>query len=75
MNNEIENQGLNPSMLATRIRQWGEELGFQQVGFSDIDLHQAEERLQQWLKKNFHGEMQYMDRHGLKRSRPDLLVP
>ena len=75
MNNEIENQGLNPSMLATRIRQWGEELGFQQGGFSDIDLHQAEERLQQWLKKNFHGEMQYMDRHGLKRSRPDLLVP
>lgn len=75
MNDEIENPDLNPSALAARIRDWGAELGFQQVGFSDIDLHQAEERLAQWLQKKFHGDMHYMERHGLKRSRPELLVP
>ena len=61
--------------LAKDIRRWGEELGFQQVGFSDIDLQQAEQRLTDWLDKQYHGEMSYMSRHGIKRSRPDLLVP
>lgn len=51
------------------------ELGFQQIGFSDIDLSEAEERLSAWLEKGFQGEMSYMARHGKKRSRPDLLVP
>jgi len=61
--------------LANDIRRWGEELGFQQVGFSDIDLQQAERRLTDWLEKNFHGDMAYMSRHGVKRSQPDQLVP
>lgn len=61
--------------LARDIRQWGVELGFQQVGFSDVDLEQAEARLQSWLQKQFHGEMDYMAVHGQKRSRPALLVP
>ncbi|WP_029646369.1 tRNA epoxyqueuosine(34) reductase QueG [Methylomicrobium lacus] len=61
--------------LAARIKQWGLELGFQQVGIADTDLQQAEQHLHVWLGKNFHGEMDYMQRHGLKRSRPDLLQP
>lgn len=61
--------------LANDIRQWGESLGFQQIGFSDIDLQQAETRLNAWLSKNYQGEMSYMSRHGSKRSRPELLVP
>jgi len=75
MNNAIENSDLTPAELARLIQEWGTQLGFQQVGFSDIDLRQAEQRLSEWLLKNFHGEMSYMERHGLKRSRPDLLVP
>ncbi len=75
MNDVVENHELNAPAVAERIRRWGAELGFQQVGFSNIDLHQAEERLQQWLRKKFHGDMHYMHRHGLKRSRPELLVP
>ena len=59
--------------LAAQIKEWGVELGFQQVGITDTDLKQAEQHLQTWLVKNFHGEMDYMQRHGLKRSRPDLL--
>lgn len=61
--------------LAESIRSWSTELGFQQTGISDVDLAAAEDRLAQWVRKKFHGEMHYMSRHGLKRSRPDLLVP
>jgi epoxyqueuosine reductase len=49
--------------------------GFVHWGVSDIDLHDAEAGLLQWLEAGFHGEMDYMARHGLKRVRPDLLVP
>ncbi|MGH8193484.1 MAG: tRNA epoxyqueuosine(34) reductase QueG [Woeseiaceae bacterium] len=61
--------------LAGRIRDWGSELGFQQTGITDIDLTEAGQRLAEWLRQKFHGEMHYMSRHGRKRSRPELLVP
>jgi epoxyqueuosine reductase len=61
--------------LAQLIKQWGQELGFQQVGISDVNLFQAEKHLHNWLAQGFHGEMEYMQRHGLKRSRPELLHP
>lgn len=61
--------------LAARIKEWGESLGFQQTGISDVDLGQAETRLQDWLARRFHGEMHYMHQHGLKRSRPAELIP
>jgi len=63
------------SHLVDDIRRWGKELGFQQIGITDIDLSAAEGRLAVWLEKGCHGEMEYMSRHGLKRSRPDMLVP
>jgi epoxyqueuosine reductase len=59
--------------LALQIKQWGQELGFQQIGITNTDLSAAEAHLQNWLANNFHGEMDYMQRHGLKRSRPALL--
>ncbi|MDD5580717.1 MAG: tRNA epoxyqueuosine(34) reductase QueG [Methylobacter sp.] len=61
--------------LALQIKQWGQELGFQQVGITDTELPEAEAHLQNWLNNNFHGEMDYMQRHGIKRSRPALLHP
>ncbi len=61
--------------LAARLKRWGLELGFQQVGITDIDLGEAEARLRTWLAAGFHGEMAYMARHGIKRSRPAELVP
>lgn len=63
------------SKLATTIKQQGATLGFQQVGIADTDLSMAEAQLMRWLEKNFHGEMDYMARHGSKRSRPAELVP
>ena len=61
--------------LKADILRWGEELGFQQLGVSDIDLEKAEGQLQEWLDDGRHGEMQYMHRHGSKRSHPEELVP
>ena len=65
----------DPDALAGRIKQWGKELGFQQTGIADIDLAEAESHLLAWLKAGFHGEMDYMQRHGSKRSHPEELVP
>lgn len=62
------------SALASRIKTWGQELGFQQVGITDTDLSLAEQRLHQWLAAGMHGELDYMARHGSKRSRPGELV-
>jgi epoxyqueuosine reductase len=61
--------------LAARIKTWGRELGFQHIGIADIDLAEAERHLADWLAAGFHGEMDYMARHGAKRSRPAELVP
>lgn len=61
--------------LKGRISDWALELGFQQLGVSDVNLADAEARLSNWLSRAFHGDMGYMEKHGLKRSRPDLLVP
>lgn len=66
---------MNYDQLAKNIKQWGSELGFQQVGISDIDLSEHEAPLQEWLDNGFHGEMEWMSRHGMMRARPDELLP
>ncbi len=66
---------LDNNDLAKKIKAWGRDLGFQQVGISDIDLTDHGAHLAQWLARGFHGEMDYMQRHGEKRHRPELLVP
>ena len=60
--------------LCKKIKLWGTELGFNDVGFSDIDLSTAEKHLINWLEKGYHGDMAWMQRHGTKRSRPQELV-
>ncbi len=57
------------------MRAWGLELGFSQIGVADIDLSSAEAPLRAWLDNGFHGAMDYMAAHGLKRARPAELVP
>lgn len=61
--------------LAHAIKQWGRELGFQQVGITDTGLSDHETRLQAWLDKGYHADMQWMQEHGSKRSRPAELLP
>lgn len=63
------------TQLAQQIKHWGRELGFAAVGIADGELSAAEAGLQEWLAQGFHGEMDYMAAHGVKRSRPAELVP
>jgi epoxyqueuosine reductase len=66
---------LDVAALSQSIKEWGRELGFQQVGIAGLDLAEHEEHLQRWLDAGYHGEMDYMAAHGSKRSHPDQLVP
>ncbi|MEM1404224.1 MAG: tRNA epoxyqueuosine(34) reductase QueG [Pseudomonadota bacterium] len=61
--------------LVTKIRAWAKELGFSQLGVSDIDLSEHEAYLNRWLAAGYHGTMDWMGTHGSKRSRPEELVP
>ncbi|WP_213990440.1 tRNA epoxyqueuosine(34) reductase QueG [Sodalis sp. dw_96] len=61
--------------LARLIKQWGLALGFQQVGICDTDLAAHEPELQAWLDNHYHGDMEWMARHGMLRARPQELLP
>ena len=61
--------------MVLSIQGWARELGFSQIGVAGVDLSSAEPGLLQWLAQGFHGDMQYMQAHGLKRARPAQLVP
>lgn len=50
-------------------------LGFSQIGVTGVNLSDAEPGLKAWLAAGFHGNMNYMASHGLKRARPAELVP
>lgn len=50
-------------------------MGFAEIGITDTDLQHAEAEHQQWIDKGFHGDMDYMAKHGTKRTRPAELVP
>jgi epoxyqueuosine reductase len=66
---------LDYAALSRQIKRWGQELGFQQVGITDTQLDEDEAYLMQWLAAGHHGRMDYMERHGTRRSRPAELVP
>ena len=73
MQNLIDKQ--SAEALLDDIRGWATELGFQQLGVTDVDLGEHEGYLQKWLDAGYHGTMGYMEKHGKKRSRPQELVP
>jgi epoxyqueuosine reductase len=75
MQERVVQKVIDWSVLRRDIGSWGAELGFQQVAVADCDLSQAEPRLAEWLARGWHGDMDYMARHGVKRSRPAELVP
>jgi epoxyqueuosine reductase len=61
--------------LTALVKRWGAELGFQQVGIANVTLAEDEAHLEAWLARGWHGDMEYMQRHGTRRSRPAELVP
>src|SRR3954470_4756557 len=58
-----------------RIKQWGRELGFDALAIAGTELDEEEARLMDWLARGWHGDMDYMARHGARRARPAELVP
>ena len=75
INTATNNHAINYPALVEKIKCWGEELGFSQLGITDIDLSKHEQALEKWLANNYHGNMDYMARHGLMRARPAELEP
>ena len=59
------------SELATQAH----ALGFTKLGVTGVEIPVDEQHLLRWLEAGFHGEMDYMQRHGTRRSRPAELVP
>jgi len=61
--------------LAERLRAWGGELGFADVGVARLELDGDGARLRQWLRAGFHGSMAYMERSAAQRAAPRRLRP
>ncbi len=62
-------------MHLTHLKDWARQLGFNHLSVSQINLADHETHLVNWLENHYHGEMDYMSRHGTKRSRPAELEP
>ncbi|HEY2807492.1 MAG TPA: tRNA epoxyqueuosine(34) reductase QueG [Steroidobacteraceae bacterium] len=61
--------------LKQELKEQARQRGFGDLGVAGVQLSVDERHLIRWLDAGFHGEMHYMQRHGLKRSRPQELVP
>jgi epoxyqueuosine reductase len=67
----LQNKAKYTKMIKARAR----ELGFMDCGIAAAGfLEEEAPRLEAWLNKGFHGEMQYMENHFDKRLDPRLLV-
>src|SRR5690349_3273673 len=65
----------DPESVEQRVKRWGRELGFDALAIAGTELDAEEARLMDWLGRGWHGEMDYMARHGTRRARPAELVP
>jgi epoxyqueuosine reductase len=67
---------MNHSKNTQLIKSESKRLGFDYCGISKADfLEEEAPRLENWLNKNMHGQMSYMQNHFDKRLDPRLLVP
>jgi epoxyqueuosine reductase len=63
------------STLHDRLRTWGQELGFADVGVARLTLDADAAHLGDWLRAGFHGSMAYMARSAAQRASPQELRP
>src|ERR1700761_3112786 len=66
---------LDSAALLAAIRDWSAQLGFSGLGVAGIELPADEAYFLEWLRMGFNGDMDYMSRHGSKRTRPAELIP
>lgn len=62
--------------LTHKIKQKAREIGFHKVGIVRAEPLQKEgEYFKEWLARNYHAQMQWMEREPEKRSNPNLIFP
>jgi len=66
---------LSAAELEERLRAWGRESGFADVGVARIELDKDAGHLGDWLRDGFHGSMAYMARSAGQRTAPQQLRP
>jgi len=70
-----EPQIKSPEAVSEFIKEQAKALGMSNCAITDTDLDEHETHLLNWLDNGFHGQMDYMQRHGVNRSQPAALVP
>ena len=68
-----ETPEIDYTQLALDIKDWGRQLGFQQVAITDTDLSETGHQLNDWLAAGHQGEMRWMSEHGEKRYHPEQI--
>ena len=66
---------IDPEEVKRELAERAAALGFAAIGVAHIEIPEDERHLLEWLAAGFHGEMDYMSRHGVMRSRPQQLSP
>src|SRR5678815_4204185 len=61
--------------LKNELSELARRHGFDALGVSDVDLGADVAHFTRWPGAGFHGEMDYMWKHGSRRTRPEELVP
>jgi len=65
----------DPAAIRALLAERARTLGFADIGITGVSLDDDERHLDAWIAAGWHGEMQYMARHGSKRTRPAELLP
>ena len=74
--NTTSNDTERPAVMSRRITERALAEGFDKVGIVRASaLEMERERLQEWLRRGFHGEMRWMERDPAERTDPRLLLP
>ncbi|WP_153111369.1 tRNA epoxyqueuosine(34) reductase QueG [Propionivibrio limicola] len=74
-NEQVADEIENFSALVKKIKEWGTELGFAEIGVSRADTSSATPRFLHWLELGRHGGMDYMAKHAALRTNPAELLP
>ena len=70
-----QHQQSDPAAIRVQLTEYARTLGFADIGVAGVALDEDERRFDAWIASGWHGEMQYMARHGAKRTRPAQLLP
>jgi epoxyqueuosine reductase len=64
-----------PEKFAAIVKSRAKELGFEHCGIAEATfLEEEASKLEEWLKRDYHGKMSYMGNHFDKRLDPRKLV-